>query len=72
MFFGVVREIKITSDWLRCILVILLNIAKVFAESVAYSSTCLADRLDPDILLVLRVKGQVLHRKSAHLKVPGC
>ena len=33
MFFEVVREIKMTSDWLRCILVILLNIAKVFAES---------------------------------------
>ena len=25
MFFGVVREIKMTSDWLRCIRVILLN-----------------------------------------------
>ena len=35
VLFGVVREIKMTSDWLRCILVILLNIAKVFAESVA-------------------------------------
>ena len=33
-FFGVVREIKMTSDWLRYIFVILLNIAKVFAESV--------------------------------------
>ena len=35
VFFEVVGEIKMTSDWLRCILVILLNIAKVFAESVA-------------------------------------
>ena len=35
-------------------------------------SVILTDRLDPDILLVLRVKGQVLHRKNAHLKVPGC
>ena len=34
VFFGVFREIKMRSDWLRCILVILLNIAKVFAESV--------------------------------------
>ena len=33
-FLGVVREVKLTSDWLRCIFVILLNIAKVFAESV--------------------------------------
>jgi len=32
---GAARETKMTSDWLRCILVILLNIAKVFAESVA-------------------------------------
>ena len=30
-------------------------------------SVILTDRLVPDILLVLRVKGQVLH-----LKVPGC
>ena len=35
VLFGEVREINMTSDWLRCILVILLNIAKVFAESVA-------------------------------------
>ena len=34
-------------------------------------SVILTDRLDPDILLVLRVKGQVLHRERAHLKVPG-
>ena len=35
-------------------------------------SVILTDRLSPDILLVLRVKGQVLHRDLAHLKVPGC
>ena len=35
-------------------------------------SVILADRLGPDILLVLRVKGQVLHPERAHLKVPGC
>ena len=33
--FGVVREIKMMSNWLRCILVILLKITKEFAESVA-------------------------------------
>ena len=32
-------------------------------------SVILTDRLDPDILLVLRVKGQVLHRERALLKV---
>ena len=40
VLFGVVRENKMMSDWLRCIFFILLNIAKVFAESVAWSSTC--------------------------------
>ena len=35
-------------------------------------SVILTDRLDPDILLVFRMKGQVLHRERAHLKVPGC
>ena len=34
-------------------------------------SVILTDRLGPDILLVLRMKGQVLHRERAHLKVPG-
>ena len=29
-----------TSDWLRCILVILLNIAKVFAESKVPQAQC--------------------------------
>ena len=27
VLFGVVREIKITSDWLGCVRVVLLNIA---------------------------------------------
>jgi len=31
----------------------------------------LIDRLGPDILLALCMKGQVLHRARAHLKVPG-
>ena len=35
-------------------------------------SVILTDHLGPDILLVFRVKGQVLHRGRAHLKVPGC
>ena len=35
-------------------------------------SVILTDRLDPDILLVLIVKGKLLHRERAHLKVPGC
>ena len=28
--------------------------------------------IGPDILLVFRMKGQVLHRERAHLKVLGC
>ena len=35
-------------------------------------SVILTDRLGPDILLVLTIKRQVLHRERAHLKVPGC
>ena len=35
-------------------------------------SVILTDRLGPDILLVLTMKRQVLHREHAHLKVPGC
>ena len=35
-------------------------------------SVILTDRLGTDILLVLRMKRQVLHRERAHLKVPGC
>ena len=35
-------------------------------------SVILTDRLGPNILLLLTMKRQVLHRKSAHLKVPSC
>jgi len=31
----------------------------------------LIDRLGPNILFALRMKGQVLHYAQAHLKVPG-
>ena len=31
----------------------------------------LADRFGPEILTMLEMKGQVLHRVRAHLKVPG-
>ena len=34
-------------------------------------SVILMDRLDPDIFSTLRMKGLVLHRARAHLKVPG-
>ena len=43
-----------------------------FAEVHLKRSVILTDRLGPDILLVLRMKRQVLHRERAHLKVPGC
>lgn len=32
----------------------------------------LTHRLDPDILLVFWIKGQVFHRERAHLKAPAC
>ena len=34
-------------------------------------SVILADRLGPDILTMLEIKGHVLHRVRVHLKVPG-
>ena len=34
-------------------------------------SVILTDRLGPDILSTFWMKGQVLHRERAHLKVPG-
>ena len=34
-------------------------------------SVTLTDRLDPEILTVLEIKGQVLHRVRLHVKVPG-
>ena len=43
-----------------------------FAEVHVKRSLILTDRLGPDILLMLRMKRQVLHRERAHLKVTGC
>ena len=43
-----------------------------FAEVHVKRSVILTDRLGPDILLVLTMKRQVLHRERAHLTVPGC
>ena len=34
-------------------------------------SLTLTDRLRPEILTVLEIKGQVLHRVRLHVKVPG-
>ena len=34
-------------------------------------SVTLTDRLGPEILIVLEIKGQVLHRVRLHVKVPG-
>ena len=35
-------------------------------------SVILMDRLGPDNFSTLQIKGHVLHRERAHLKVPGC
>ena len=89
-------KVKASDSWFGYVLVILLNIAEVFAKTVAKLSSCFAnvqllakgagnasaevhekrsviwmDRLGPDILSVLRMKGQVLQRARAHWKVPG-
>ena len=34
-------------------------------------SVTLTDRLGPEILTLLEIKGQVLHRARLHVKVPG-
>ena len=34
-------------------------------------SVTLTNRLGPDILTVLEIKGQVLHRVCLHVKIPG-
>ena len=40
-----------------------------FAEMHVKWSVVLADRLGPEILTMLEIKGQVLHRVRLHLKV---
>ena len=42
-----------------------------FTEMHVKWSVTLADRLGPEILTVLEIKGQVLHRVRLHVKVPG-
>ena len=42
-----------------------------FAEMHVKWSVILADRLGPEILTMLEIKGHVLHRVRVHLKVPG-
>ena len=43
MLLRMIREIKVSSDWFRCVLVISLYVAKVFSESVTKSSSCLTN-----------------------------
>ena len=42
-----------------------------FVEMHVNWSGTLTDRLVPEILTVLKIKGQVLHRVRLHVKVPG-
>ena len=41
-----------------------------FVEMQVKWSVTLTDRLGPEILTVLEIKGQVLHRVRLHVKVP--
>ena len=43
----------------------------MFAEMHVKWLVILADRLGPEILTMLEIKRQVLHRARVHLKVPG-
>ena len=42
-----------------------------FVDKQVKWSVTLTDRLGPEILTVLEIKGQVLHRVRLHVKVPG-
>ena len=42
-----------------------------FDEMQVKWSVTLTDRLGPEMLTVLEIKGQVLHRVRLHVKVPG-
>ena len=42
-----------------------------FVEMQVKWSVTLTDRLGPEVVTVLEIKGQVLHRVRLHLKVPG-
>ena len=42
-----------------------------FVEMQVKWSVTLTDRLGPEILTVLEIKGQVLHGVRLHLKIPG-
>ena len=42
-----------------------------FVEMHVKWSVTLTDRLGPEMLTVLEIKGQVLHRVRLHVKVPG-
>ena len=42
-----------------------------FVEMQVKWSVTLTDRLGPEMLTVLEIKGQVLHRVRLHVKVPG-
>ena len=43
VFLRMVREVKMTRDWLRGVLIVDLNISKVFAKTVTLSAARFAD-----------------------------
>ena len=45
MLFRMIREIKDSSEWFGCVLVISFYAARVFLESVTYSYSCFASLL---------------------------
>ena len=58
-------------DWFEPICVVFSYVSWVFAEAVRQWSVTLTDQLGAEILTVLEIKGQVLHRVRLHVKVPG-
>ena len=47
------------------------RLCMTFVEMRVKWSVTLTDRLGPEILTVLEIKGQLLHRVRLHVKVPG-
>ena len=43
MLLRMIREIKLSSDWFGCVLVISFYVFKVISESVTKSSSCFTD-----------------------------
>ena len=70
------KKVRLSSPCFACVDLVLLCPGYAidginFMEMHVKWLVILADRFGPEILTMLEMKGQVLHRVHAHLKVPG-